>query len=272
MQKKRINYLFLFVVAAIVCCACSKEEKVIDGSKAGFLNDRSSGDLVLSISELEVLGMAEPVSLSEIAAKMNSQQRALITGIEIINGGKIADLKGLRSFPNLRNLYIEGSLLIDLKSIETNKLEILSLQNGRLSSLDGIKAMKNLVGLNISGNPIRHLKGINELARLRYVDISKTGITSLDDEDMPTSLETIYYRDSSLTSIAAFQRAFRTLNELDVTHNDISTLDDVTDWGGLKFLNVFLNPLMDKYRDSDGSIPERITYKGITLLFESSEN
>ena len=216
MPKHRICYLSLVGVAVIICCACCKKEQVIDGSKAGFLVDRSSGDLVLTISELEELGMAEPVSLSDIAAKMNSQQRALITGIDIINGGKIADLKGLGLFPNLRNLYIEGSLLIDMKSVENNKLEILSLQNGRLSSLDGIEAMKDLVGLNISGNPIRHLKGVSELARLRFVDISKTGITSLDDEDMPISLETIYYRDSSLTSIAAFQRAFRTLKEFDI--------------------------------------------------------
>jgi Leucine-rich repeat (LRR) protein len=272
MPKHRICYLSLVGVAVIICCACCKKEQVIDGSKAGFLADRSSGDLVLTISELEELGMAEPVSLSDIAAKMNSQQRALITGIDIINGGKIADLKGLGLFPNLRNLYIEGSLLIDMKSVENNKLEILSLQNGRLSSLDGIEAMKDLVGLNISGNPIRHLKGVSELARLRFVDISKTGITSLDDEDMPISLETIYYRDSSLTSIAAFQRAFRTLKEFDVTHNNIATLDDVTDWGGLKYLNVFMNPLMETYRGCDGSIPERFAYKGITLLFESNEN
>lgn len=272
-MRQHLNQTSLIIVIVLImCCACSKKEEVADAQGNRIASYQLGRKARITLSELEGFGLAAPSSITAIAEKLNLQQRELIVGIDIKKGENITDLLGLRLFPNLRNLYIEGSSVPDLRKADKNKLEVLSLVNGHLDSLDGIEAFEALVGLNINGNPIRTLNGIYNLKHLRYMDLSKTNITFVGASDLPASLETIYYRDSSLRSIRGFQESFITVTEFDATHNDIDSIDDVTDWGNLKYLHLFVNPIMERFRDADGEMPKNVNYKGVTLVFEPAEN
>ena len=131
------------------------------------------------------------------------------------SGNKIVDAKALGKLTNLLALDISSNELVSLPeeqleylqvaNIANNKLEnpgfaggapsllTLNASNNALSSLEGgLQSSTELVTLNISGNStLSSLEGIGALPKLKTLDASACGLTSLGGLTDVPSLETL---------------------------------------------------------------------------------
>jgi Leucine-rich repeat (LRR) protein len=219
---------------------------------------------------LKKWGMEYPVSLYEIAQKIGVDNCSAVIGIEILHGENIHDFHGLEAFSHLKVLHIEKSKIESLITKEKNNLEVLSIIDGRLKTLDGVGCFENLISLSLNGNPLVEIKGIQVLSRLHELNVSRTNIGSFADVVFPSGLELITMRENNLKSLFAVKNSFLTIKELDVSINKISSLDDVDNWGSLKQLDLWVNPVMERYRDKLGNLATRVKYKTISLVFEET--
>jgi len=84
----------------------------------------------------------------------------------------LAEINGLCSLKNLRELDLSSNQIIDVKGIEKLvSLKTLKLQHNQIIDTTGIEKLTNLEELRLYGNNIFDVDGLQSLSKLRIVDL-----------------------------------------------------------------------------------------------------
>ncbi len=157
----------------------------------------------------------------------------------------IQDLSGIEGFVNLTMLKaIQHEMeFIDLRS--NTQLDTLYLQGNLLQRID-LSKNKNLVDVNLSTNEIHTIEGLNELNKLKSLDLSWN-----------------YMKTFSISN-ASIETLFLNLNEL-------QTLD-VSEAESLKALNLTTNQLTNLSVSSNTQLKTLVISNNRLLQIELSHN
>jgi hypothetical protein len=150
----------------------------------------------------------------------------------------IQDLSGIEGFVNLTTLKaIQHEMeFIDLRS--NTQLDTLYLQGNLLQRID-LSKNKNLVDVNLSTNEIRTIEGLNELNKLKSLDLSWNYMKTFSISN--TSIETLFLNLNELQTLDVSEA--ESLKALNLTTNQLTNLS-VSSNTQLKTLVISNNRLL----------------------------
>jgi Leucine-rich repeat (LRR) protein len=193
----------------------------------------------------------------------------------------IADLTGVGSFTNLKQLFCENNQLTSLNVSSLTHLELLNCQNNQVltGALD-VSMLPSLKELNCNNNSLTSLNvyglvnlenlycsqnnlsslNVTSLVHLKYLSCGDNQLTSLDVNNL-TTLEKLYFDFNHLPNVAINNLV--NLTELSCAGNEIQALDlspfgqlivlqcngnlltslDLNNLNNLQVLNCAVNPL-----------------------------
>lgn len=204
-------------------------------------------------------------------------------------GNLITDIEALSSLKSLRILDLQNNRVSDLKPLEAlNELEILLIRNNPVDNLDALehnfpnlKTTDFLVHVEFEDPKFEVLikRLINkddqityrDLEQVRTLDFTDSGVTDISGIEHFSNLETLIIKDpvsnlsklyklSNLLSItlnnqklsdAAIVKSFTQASYLDLSYNQISSIEDLSNLTRLEYLDIShnkieeLSPLVD---------------------------
>lgn len=137
------------------------------------------------------------------------------------SGKKIASLKGIAQFKNLKILCCNDNSITSLDLQGNKKLEQLECKNNGLTKLN-VSGCANLVMLNCTGNSIGTLS-LTSNKKLEELYASNNKISKLVTDNV-TTLEVVYVSNNALTSIGNIKNNTN-LRSLSVNNNKLSALE-----------------------------------------------
>jgi Leucine-rich repeat (LRR) protein len=142
------------------------------------------------------------------------------------SNGRLSTLEDLYLFPNLRELKIGFNNIEDITPIgQLKKLEKLILvENVRLRDLSGLEGLENLRYLDVSRNNIRSLEVINTLPELDYLDASYNNLTDFILTEKLPKLTTLKLGHNLIEKIEELEHA-PTLEHLFLNDNKAVCID-----------------------------------------------
>lgn len=279
MRKSHFTvFLVVCLCAIFIGCQGRRSGPIPEKNKESKENDTiESTAPVGNISRIDdwVLrdwGMEELTSLRQIADKLTPEQRSHVEDIRIEECQKIQSLDGIEEFPNLIILDLGQSQLASLSGLEkSGKLRSLYIIGPRIQNLSGIENAPNLWTLGIIQSPIIDIGDLSQLSELKGLSLHGTNILHLDGEKLPKSLIYLGLRETKLTSLTAIESTFGFVEKIDLTASSIEGIDDVKNFGVVKAIGLYMTPVMEKFRDSQGNVPQYVDYKGVRLIFVEPE-
>lgn len=127
-------------------------------------------------------------------------------------------------FPNLESIYLQANGIYGIAGVGVyQKLKELYLANNQVKDLEPAYKLTNLEVLSIEYNPVQKIDGIEQLKKLRYLNLSGCGIRT------------------GFTSLALLTK----LTDLNVAGNNISNIKPLTAIKSLRYLNLTDNKVKD---------------------------
>ncbi len=201
-----------------------------------------------------------------------------LDGIEIfsnahnidISNNSIKDISPLKNFEEIWSLDLSGNEITDISCLNSMDLEYLyyfDISNNKISDVSvlanilknvyirldlsnnpGVKGYETIPGvseLNLSNCNIKDISNLENCVMLNSLDVSKNpGITGF--ESLPNSISSIYLSECGLTEIPNIPDITRDcINHLDISKNNITSLNGIEDFALLYSLDVSENPITD---------------------------
>lgn len=269
-----LNILFL-ILSITGCTKTTKrgEELISISVQPGDLKitetklDRSNKQL--DDWEIAKMGIENLENLEQLTERLNYEQLLSIEEINIFEKGKnMVSLKGIEKFKNLIYLSIQFSKIQTIRDIQfNNKLQYIFLGNSQIVDISEFASLGNLVSLGLYGCPINEIKNLSEIKNLRNLSLDSTNISGLDGSKLPHSLRYLGLRETKFKSLRAIESTFPFVEIIDLSHGAIESVEDVQDFGHVQQIGLVGTPVMEKFRDKDGKVPQSVDYKGVTLIF-----
>lgn len=157
-----------------------------------------------SVEALSDLTRLEYLNLDMINLKSIAPLSRLVN-LEVLSLGH----NKLRSMEAVSNLTSLNKLRIDFSEIEnvtdlsgSKKLKDISIAHANLETIEGLGKLDNLERLNLYGNKkLVDISSVNQYKKLTYLNLTKTGITSLKGLSLPLLNEL----DLSYTGVTSFE-------------------------------------------------------------------
>jgi hypothetical protein len=275
-----MNCLVFCLFVGLMMLGCGvKQNKVFsqeDINPTDTQNDEKV-DLKDSITRIDdwVLrdwGVDQLEDLRPIAKKLTPKQRMMVKEVIIEQGQRIKSLDGVEVFPNLDYLNIREAKLSTIAGLGQNqKLQHLYLTRAHIQNTSGIAQVQYLLTLGLSGCPLTDVGDLQKLSKLRSLSLDSTLIKGLNGESLPKSINYLGLRETKITSLAAIESTFGFVEKIDLTASAIETIDDVKNFGAVKAIGLYMTPVMKKFADGQGNVPQYVDYKGVRLLFVEPE-
>jgi Leucine-rich repeat (LRR) protein len=266
---------FLFVTAFI---GCISNAQIINIPDANFKTRLLQSSTTSSIAK-DNFGASIKIDTNNDNEIQVSE--ALLVYRLTVSYAAIADLTGLGSFTNLKQLFCENNQLTSLNVSPLTQLELLNCQNNQVltgaldvSMLPSLKELNcnnnSLTSLNVNGlinlenlycgqNNLSNLN-VASLVHLKYLACSDNQLTSLEVNNL-TTLEKLYFDYNNLPNVAI--NNLINLTELSCAGNEIQAIDlspfsqlivlqcngnlltslDLSNLNNLQVLNCAVNPL-----------------------------
>lgn len=149
-------------------------------------------------------------------------------------------------FPNLESVYLQGNGIYGIAGVGVyQKLKELYLANNQVKDLEPAYKLTNLEVLSIEYNPIQKIDGIEQLRKLRYLNLNgcgiRTGFASLASLTKLTDLNVAGNNISNIKPIAAV----KSLRYLNLTDNKIKDLSGIEGLENLEELYLTQNRITD---------------------------
>lgn len=193
-----------------------------------------------------------------------------------LSDNHINKIQSLGSLASLETLILSSNQISDIRSLASlEALKMLDLSYNQIKDIEGLASLKSLHEIYLSHNHIRWIKGLSSLKTLKKIYISHNKITEINEEikklgalkslsmlDLSfnfiteiegltylKSLETLELSFNEITDIKGLD-SLKALTKVNLSNNsiaDIQQLGFVLENQDL-FLNVFNNPLVEKYQ------------------------
>ena len=153
----------------------------------------------------------------------SEEERNDITSISLSNGyneQKVASLKGIEYFPNLKSLSCIDNELTSLDVSKNEKLETLYCDTNQLSSLD-VSQNVALEYLSCDNNQLSSLD-VSQNPALKWLDCGQNSLASLDVRKNK-KLKTLYCDENNLTGLDVSKNT--ALENLVCSQNSLTSLD-----------------------------------------------
>ena len=172
-----------------------------------------------------------------------------LTSITALNLSKLPnqfDLSSLSSLPTLVCLDISYSNFTYLANLDScQKLEYLVANNNKISSIN-VNRLVQLQFIDVSHNEISSLQGLSYCHQLMSLNASYNRLMRIDlssPSTMYSQLHTLNLSNNQLLSTKEALKSFPCLVNLDLSSNNLRTLDSLSCLGILQFLNASFNSL-----------------------------
>ncbi|KAL3479303.1 hypothetical protein BJX99DRAFT_222350 [Aspergillus californicus] len=144
--------------------------------------------------------------------------------------------------PRLEELDVSDNDIGQLSGVPST-LRNLSIQDNRLSNLTAWSHLINLQYLDISGNELDSLDGVSPLIHLRELIADNNKLCDIEGVFGLNGLLTLKLRNNYLSSVD-FERAELTrLGELDLSHNELVSVENIQSLPSLSQLDLSANRL-----------------------------
>ena len=121
-----------------------------------------------------------------------------LTNVEITS---IAEIEGLKSLINLKELDLSENLITEIQGLETLvRLEWLFLSYNQITTIQGLESLIQLKRLDLAYNQITTIQGLETLVRLEGLYLSNNQITTIQGLDTLIQLQSIRIDDNLLPS------------------------------------------------------------------------
>eukprot|EP01029_Cantina_marsupialis_P001863 TRINITY_DN11696_c0_g1_i7.p1 TRINITY_DN11696_c0_g1~~TRINITY_DN11696_c0_g1_i7.p1 ORF type:complete len:376 (-),score=75.57 TRINITY_DN11696_c0_g1_i7:10-1137(-) len=240
--------------------------------------------LDLSFNEIEVIsGLNQLNQLKELRLYSNKIQE--LDGLDemphlevlLLNHNNINSIsRGLTSLRSLKVLHLDKNNISKIENLGTlQQLEVLDLSRNKIVQMNPIGGSKfsklvewklndNLITeipvkprlggldglkeLQLNNNKITSCKGLNAFTHLSILKLNNNRIRSLSAFPGMPNLTELYLSHNRLKTLKGVMKKFPALDVLDVSHNRIQDMDELTVLGsleGLKEVFVAGNPVME---------------------------
>ncbi|XP_063924664.1 toll-like receptor 6 [Zophobas morio] len=149
----------------------------------------------------------------------------------------------LRLLSNLRELYFDNNQISNKASLSgVDNLEVLNLRNNQITRIEEESFVEQLrlKELDLFGNPITYIAIFN-LKFLRAVNVYLSNNLRVIDGVFPTTIERTSINDNKLETLEPSFNKSKTLTDLDVSSNKISTINKIAFEGLSKLYSLKLN-------------------------------
>ncbi len=269
----------LSIVLLFLCLSgCSKDpaskpsptmegeiDKKIEEKKVVFTKPiKTINDFIIKKIALEY-----PQNIEQVVNSLPLEQLQNITEINILEKGSfLKSLRGIERLQNLDYICIQHSQIWTIGDVKiSEKIKYLFLGNCQISETSSLENLEQINSLGLYGCPIKELGDFSKLKNLRNLSLDDTSIGKLDGEKLPHSLRYLGLRQTKFKSLKAIESTFPFVEIIDLSHGAIESVEDVQDFGHVQQIGLVGTPVMEKFRDKDGKVPQSVDYKGVTLIF-----
>ncbi|MBK7667753.1 MAG: leucine-rich repeat domain-containing protein [Sphingobacteriaceae bacterium] len=177
------------------------------------------------------------VNMSTLSVNNNS----LTNLYALVNDGSSSII-----FPNLEALYASANSIYGIAGIGVfQKMKELYLANNQIKDIEPVFKVTNLEVLSVEYNPIQKIDGIEQLKKLRYINLSGCGIrTGFSSLASLTKLTDLNVAGNNIMNVKPFA-AIKTLRHLDLTDNKVKDLSGIENLVSLEELYLTQNRVSD---------------------------
>ncbi|PKY03363.1 hypothetical protein P168DRAFT_238753 [Aspergillus campestris IBT 28561] len=144
--------------------------------------------------------------------------------------------------PRLEDLDVSYNDIGQLGGVPSS-LRTLKMQNNCLSNLTSWSHLSNLQYLDVSGNDLESLDGLSGLIHLREVNASNNDIRDISGAFELNGLLSLKLSNNSLTMVDFAGSELTRLEELDLSHNDLLSVQNLGTLSALSSLDLSSNQL-----------------------------
>lgn len=195
-------------------------------------------------------------------AKINENVLSKLTHLEEldITGSSLNSLEFMKSMPNLKRLYVDGTYLSKLNKIKSEKLEILSASGNELDFVE-IEApllkelnfnhnliqnvrlnTPNLTALKLANNKLSSIDFT--LPKLEKLYLQNNQFESIDFNENYSNLTTLYLQNNKITDISSISK-LENLSIFDASRNSIKNINALGNLSHLKKVILSQNQIDD---------------------------
>lgn len=168
---------------------------------------------------------------------------------------KIAKMERLFYISQLHSLNLSGNQIEVIENLEgCVSLKQLNLSNNKLRSIYIRSPIPRLVSLDLSGNQFRTLHGMAVFSGLSTLIMDRCQLNNLTGIRSLLNLRSLSATSNKITDFPAFYMAL--LTYVDLSNNQLTSLNPLTGFQSLVTLDVSANLLDDKSLIIDGFFPQ----------------
>lgn len=204
-----------------------------------------------SISDLSpIMGISSIISLDASGNNISSTAPlSMLQGLDelLLSNNPITSLTGLNRLRGLETLDLSFTGLRDgmLRSLyDLGSLRLLNIEDNPELSGDAVRQLEELLPYcSIRHSPLSYSVMLGDVLYepdTGYVDITGTGITSIDGIEELTKLETAYLGSNFISDVSPLQGLLN-LRSLDLSNNMVYDISPLWTLSGLEYLNLSNN-------------------------------
>ncbi|PWY64206.1 leucine-rich repeat protein [Aspergillus eucalypticola CBS 122712] len=144
--------------------------------------------------------------------------------------------------PRLEELDVTGNDIGQLGGVPPS-LRTLNIQDNCLSNLTAWGHLTNLQYLDVSGNELESLDGFSSLIHLRELKANDNNITNIEGIFDLDGLLSLQLRNNGLTAVDFGRAELTRLHDLDLSHNQLSSIRNIDSLPSLSALDLRFNQL-----------------------------
>ncbi|MBR6951104.1 MAG: leucine-rich repeat domain-containing protein [Oscillospiraceae bacterium] len=155
------------------------------------------------------------------------------------DGCSVADLSFVSELTALTDLSLDGNQVEDISPLRAcTALQRLSMADNQITDLSALSDCRQLDNLSVNGNRLTNLAGLEQCIQLRRLYASGNAITDIEGIQNATILTEVDLGNNSISDVSLLGKSKDTLENLDISHNEIESIASLSGCTRIEELNV----------------------------------